>query len=154
MAALRTRAEDGARVQQALCERLATAQAGLHGAEAELESAAAAEAERARTRQAQDPEAAAVEERVQLLAADPQAVAAAIAELDQMKGRLLAAAGQAIPAGHPIPEAHSAEVSSPKKAKTSIVDLLLRSKRPLPGGPGEAALPEAAGASESSLDLL
>ena len=154
VAVLRTKVEDGARVQQALCERLTTAQAGLDGAEAELESAITAEAERARNRQAQDPGAAAVEERVQLLATDPQAVAAAIAELDQMKGRLLAAAGQATPARQSSPDTRAAEAGSPKKAKTSIVDLLLRGSMALPGGTGAAALPEAAGASESSLDLL
>ena len=55
VAALRTKAEDGARAQQALRERLAAAQAGLHGAEAELESAVAAEAERARTDKPRTP---------------------------------------------------------------------------------------------------
>ena len=153
VAVLRTKVEDGARVQQALCERLTTAQAGLQGAEAELESALAAEAERARHRQAQDPEAAAVEERAQLLATDPQAVAAAIAELDQMKGRLLAAAEQASPARQPSAEAREAEADSPKKANISIVDLLLRGNGAIPSGTGAAGLPQAAGASESSADL-
>ena len=116
--ALRTKAEEGAKAQQLLCERLATAEAGLQGAEQEPESAVAAEADRARARQAApDPEAEAVEERVQQIASDPQAIAAAIAELDQMKGRLLAASGQTLSSVPVGTEALKAEVSSPKRPR-------------------------------------
>ena len=161
VAALRTKAEEGAKAQQALCEKLAAAQAGLQGAEQELERAIAAEAERARSRQAApDPEAVAVEERVQQIAHDPEAFAAALVELDQMRSRLFAAVGQSRPIPPEGPEPVPVEVSSPKKAKTSIVDLLLApgGKRQLQGGTAEAAASVAGipreQASDSSIDLL
>ena len=71
-----------------------------------------------------------------------------------MKGRLLAASGQSSLAAPAGPEAQKAQVSSPKEAKVSIVDLLLGGKRQLPGGPGESVNSGAGAVSESSLDLL
>ena len=77
-----------------------------------------------------------------------------------MKGRLLAASGQALPSVPGGTEALKAEASSPKNAKVSIVDLLLApgNKRQLHGGPADAVMlaptgPQGA-ASESSVDLL
>ena len=87
-----------------------------------------------------------VEGRAQLIAADPRAVEAALAELDQMRVRLLSAAvGQ--PGLNPAAgSVQHVEVSASKKPRVSVFEMLLApgGKRLLQGGPAALAVPAAA----------
>ena len=149
-----------------LCDRLSAAEAGLKVATEELDRALAAEAERVEARQAAQASSSAVEEeRYRQLAANPEEAQATLAQLDRLRARVasVVAGGLGIAVAAEA-GATQVEVSSPKKPRVSVFDLLLRSggKRSLdpPAGAAAAAAshPAAAGqlslSSEEAVDLL